>query len=134
MTHTPPSTSTPTKFPVRFAIADDTSAEAIASLLEALGYTPIRVVDGSARERLAWAVHQLGRRAKLTPRERDILTQVLYGHANAEIATRLGIRKPTVKWHMHNIFSKTGTGTREALLRLALQLDTSSPTDQTTGR
>jgi ATP/maltotriose-dependent transcriptional regulator MalT len=47
---------------------------------------------------------------------------VLQGASNREISETLEISKATVKWHMHNIFTKTGSRTREALLRDALQL------------
>lgn len=111
------------KIRVRFAVDDDEQANKISALLEALGYEAVRELDhGSAQNRMRWAVTRLTTKAKLTERERDILTRVLQGQLNAEIGEELGISKATVKWHMHNIFTKTGAATREALLREALQL------------
>lgn len=112
------------KLRVRFSVDDDEQASRISTLLEALGYEPVREVDReSPQTRLRWAVSRLSQQARLTERERDILTRVLHGRVNHEIAEELGISKATVKWHMHNVFTKTGAGTREALLRSALQLD-----------
>jgi DNA-binding CsgD family transcriptional regulator len=111
------------KVRVRFAVEDDEQANKITALLEALGYEVIREIEhGSAQTRLRWAVTRLSSRAKLTEREREILQRVLQGRHNGEIGEELGIRKATVKWHMHNIFTKTGARTREGLLREALQL------------
>ena len=112
-----------TKIRVRFSVDDDAHANKISALLEALGYEAVRELDhGSNQNRMRWAVTRLTNKAKLTERERDILTRVLHGQLNAEIGEELGISKATVKWHMHNIFTKTGAATREALLREALQL------------
>ena len=114
----------PDKTRVRFAVDDDEQASKITALLEALGYEPVRELDHNAPQtRLRWAVARLASTAKLTDRERDILDRVLQGRLNAEIGEELGISKATVKWHMHNIFTKTGASTREALLREALQLE-----------
>jgi DNA-binding CsgD family transcriptional regulator len=116
------------KIRVRFAVEDDEQANKITALLEALGYEAVRELDhGSPQTRLRWAVARLANAAKLTERERDILDRVLQGRLNTEIGEELGISKATVKWHMHNIFTKTGATTREALLREALQLGRARP-------
>jgi DNA-binding CsgD family transcriptional regulator len=116
------------KIRVRFAVDDDEHATKIIALLEALGYEAVRELDhGSPQTRLRWAVSRLVTAANLTERERDILDRVLQGRLNTEIGEELGISKATVKWHMHNIFTKTGATTREALLREALQLGRSGP-------
>jgi DNA-binding CsgD family transcriptional regulator len=116
------------KIRVRFAVEDDEQANKITALLEALGYEAVRELDhGSPQTRLRWAVARLANAAKLTDRERDILDRVLQGRLNSEIGEELGISKATVKWHMHNIFTKTGATTREALLREALQLGLPQP-------
>jgi DNA-binding CsgD family transcriptional regulator len=116
------------KIRVRFAVDDDEQANKIIALLEALGYEAVRELDhGSPQTRLRWAVTRLSGAANLTERERDILDRVLQGRLNSEIGEELGISKATVKWHMHNIFTKTGATTREALLREALQLGRSGP-------
>jgi len=116
------------KIRVRFAVESDEQAVKITALLEALGYRAQRELDqGPGPLRLRWAVSRLVEQARLTEREREILTLVLHGDVNGEISEALGISKATVKWHMHNIFTKTGASSREALLREALQLDGSAP-------
>ncbi|PRQ09593.1 helix-turn-helix domain-containing protein [Enhygromyxa salina] len=111
------------KIRVRFLVEGDEQANKITALLEALGYEAIREIDqDSPQTRLRWAVTRLASSAQLTDREVSILDRVLQGCGNAEIGDELEISKATVKWHMHNIFTKTGAKTREALLREALQL------------
>jgi len=119
--------TSPDKIRIRFSVDDDAQAQKITALLEALGYSAIRELNqGSPDSRLRWAVTRLTNSAKLTPREHEVLGRVLHGRFNADISADLGISKATVKWHMHNIFTKTGAGTREALLREALQLGEST--------
>lgn len=108
---------------VYIRVAHDDDASRISAVLEALGYSVLRQLDeGDGPHRLRWAVNRLARRHKLTSREQDILELVLEGKTNAHIGRALDISRATVKWHMHNVFAKTNTGTRESLLRLALQL------------
>ncbi|EDM75068.1 probable response regulator transcription regulator protein [Plesiocystis pacifica SIR-1] len=108
---------------VRIWVERDEDASRISAVLEALGYTVLRELEeGDGPARLRWAVNRLCHRHKLTARERDVLERVLAGRNNEQIGKDLEISRATVKWHMHNIFAKTNTGNREALLRLALQL------------
>jgi len=62
-----------------------------------------------------------GRRARqaygLTPRELQIVSAVVAGYANKEIAEHFKISEDTVKHHLSNIFDKLGVSTR---LELAL--------------
>jgi two-component system, NarL family, nitrate/nitrite response regulator NarL len=53
----------------------------------------------------------------LTPRELEIVTLVVAGYSNPEIAQRCSISEQTVKHHMSNIFDKLGVSNR---LELAL--------------
>jgi len=53
----------------------------------------------------------------LTPRELEIVTMVVAGYSNPEIATRCSISEQTVKHHLTNIFNKLGVSNR---LELAL--------------
>src|SRR5690606_20419809 len=111
------------KIRVRFAVERDEQAAKITALLEALGYEVVRdLAPDSPQTRLRWAVTRLKSKATLTEREADILALVLQGRSNGEIGNELEISKATVKWHMHNVFTKTGTSTREPLLPEALQL------------
>lgn len=116
---------------VHIRVAHDDDATRISAVLEALGYSVLRQLDeGDGPQRLRWAVTRLARRHKLTSREQDILELVLEGRTNTQIGRMLDISRATVKWHMHNVFAKTNTGTRESLLRLALQLGGSEPIEQ----
>ena len=53
----------------------------------------------------------------LTPRELEIISAVVAGYANREIAEHFKISEDTVKHHLSNIFDKLGVSTR---LELAL--------------
>jgi LuxR family maltose regulon positive regulatory protein len=56
---------------------------------------------------------------QLTDRERDMLAYLDAGLSNREIGDRLGIQIPTVKWHLHNLFSKIGVRNRSSAVRFA---------------
>jgi len=57
------------------------------------------------------------RRYGLTPRELEIISAVVAGYANKEVAEHFKISEDTVKHHLSNIFDKLGVSTR---LELAL--------------
>ncbi len=54
----------------------------------------------------------------LTEREGDIITHIITGKSNKEIATLLFIEEGTVKNHLYNIFAKTNVKSRLALSSL----------------
>jgi len=53
----------------------------------------------------------------LTPRELEIVANIVAGHSNREIARQLSISEDTVKNHLTNVFDKVGVSSR---LELAL--------------
>ncbi|MEO0032305.1 MAG: hypothetical protein RIS94_2063 [Pseudomonadota bacterium] len=55
----------------------------------------------------------------LTERETTILGFLDRGLSNQEIADRLGITVPTVKWHLHNLFTKIAVRNRSSAVRFA---------------
>lgn len=57
----------------------------------------------------------------LTPRETEIVGELLKGKTNREIAETLFISEMTVKKHMANIFAKVGVSNRQALIVLLHQ-------------
>ena len=57
----------------------------------------------------------------LTERQREIVTAVVDGLNNREIAERLRISEHTVKHHLTQVFNKTGVSTRLELALLATQ-------------
>jgi DNA-binding NarL/FixJ family response regulator len=56
----------------------------------------------------------------LTTREQEVVTWVVEGMTNKEIASRLGISEKTVKTHLQNIFRKLRVSRRVQLLRFRL--------------
>jgi DNA-binding NarL/FixJ family response regulator len=64
----------------------------------------------------------------LTPREHEVLQQILEGKSNKEIAGALGISEQTVPVHVKNLLNKLGVGSRteavtQGLRRGLLHLD-----------
>lgn len=59
--------------------------------------------------------------ARLTPRERDILTLIAQGLTNQEICDRLWLSMPTVKTHIGNLLAKTNSRDRVQLVLFALR-------------
>lgn len=51
----------------------------------------------------------------LTPREMDVLRQLVSGKSDAEIASELNCAVPTVKHHIKQLFLKTGFENRTQL-------------------
>jgi two-component system, NarL family, nitrate/nitrite response regulator NarL len=61
------------------------------------------------------------RRARLTERERRVLSFIFEGLANKEIGDRLQISESAVKGCLQQLFAKTGVRTRSQLVRIALE-------------
>lgn len=59
------------------------------------------------------------RLAMLTPREREVMTQVVAGRLNKQIAGEIGIVEKTVKLHRGNMMRKLGVRSVADLVRLA---------------
>ena len=78
-------------------------------------------------ERVTSGIHGRGhspdseRSASLTDRERDIVTLIMKGLKNKDIAEQLHISDITVRHHLTNIFVKLGVPNRQKLLLLAHQ-------------
>lgn len=118
------STAVESRPEVIIRVEADADAARISAVLEACGFSVVRELDeGEALPRLAWAVEKLSTRFGLTEREVEILSGVLEGFDNKSIAQTLGISSATAKWHLSNVFKKTGSKNRESLLRVALQID-----------
>jgi len=58
---------------------------------------------------------------RFTAREHAVLSGVLEGLANKEIAARLGVSESSIKATLQQVFSKTGARTRSQLVRIALE-------------
>lgn len=58
----------------------------------------------------------------LTDRENDILSHIIMGHSNKEIAAKLFISENTIKKHINNIYSKLGVKRRTQAISKAKEL------------
>lgn len=58
---------------------------------------------------------------ELTPREFDVLEQIVYGKSNKEIATELEISEATVKTHINSMLGKLGVTDRTQAATAAIQ-------------
>ncbi|MCE1251571.1 MAG: response regulator [Comamonadaceae bacterium] len=65
--------------------------------------------------------------ACLSPREREVLGELIQGHYNKTIAEHLGITARTVEFHRANIFEKMGV---ESAIELAHQLGRLTPMEK----
>ena len=59
--------------------------------------------------------------ADLTDREREILALMVEGKSNSEISKSIFITQATVKYHVSNILSKLGVGSRTEAVVLAIK-------------
>jgi two-component system NarL family response regulator len=58
---------------------------------------------------------------ELTPREFDVLEQIVFGKSNKEIATELEILEATVKTHINSLLGKLGVTDRTQAATAAIQ-------------
>jgi DNA-binding NarL/FixJ family response regulator len=57
----------------------------------------------------------------LTARELDVLSQLVKGHSNKEIARALGLGDVTIGLHLRSIYRKLGVKSRTQAVRLAIR-------------
>ena len=79
-------------------------------------------IDSAAAQALVASTNEsptLGN--ELTTREREILTLLVAGKTNKEIAGQLSLSEGTVRFHVSNILSKMGASNRTEAVSLALQ-------------
>jgi len=84
----------------------------------------IRKVHGGSRRIPTQVAERLAERmgtSDLTGRETEVLEQIVAGHSNKVIATRLNISEATVKSHINSILSKLGVSDRTQAATTALQ-------------
>jgi PAS domain S-box-containing protein len=60
---------------------------------------------------------------KLTPREREVMSMVVEGQLNKEIAAKTGVTERTIKFHRHQIMERMQAGSLAELVRMAERLD-----------
>ena len=87
--------------------------------------TAIRAVSAGGKY-LSYAVRHLADEVTahpgLTVRELEVLTWIVRGHSNSQIASELGVVEDTVKSHVKNILMKLGVSSRSKAVALGLQL------------
>jgi two-component system, NarL family, nitrate/nitrite response regulator NarL len=71
------------------------------------------------RDLMASAAQPARGRAALTPREREVLTRVVTGCTNKDIAREFSVSEETVKHHLTRIFDKVGAANRVELAMVA---------------
>ncbi|MFF2550116.1 response regulator [Nocardia sp. NPDC058058] len=114
-----------------FLVKDASPAELLAGIHRAAAgeqaFTPEilqRVVEAAVQARTTPAPPSTGPNpmSGLTPRETEVLALLADGLGNAEIAVRLHVGVTTVKTHITNLLSKTGTANRLQLALLGARL------------
>jgi FixJ family two-component response regulator len=85
-------------------------------------------MDAHARETLAELATIEAKIATLTPREREVLSHVVAGRLNKQIAGDLGTVEKTVKVHRGRMMEKLGVRTVADLVRLAEKAGISAAT------
>jgi RNA polymerase sigma factor (sigma-70 family) len=78
--------------------------------------------DRSTREQRAKNEELHTRYDSLTPREREVMTLVVAGLLNKQIAGELGTSETTVKNHRHQIMEKMGADSLAELVKMAYKL------------
>jgi len=82
--------------------------------------------DAEARQKHAELVAIEAKIATLTPREREVLSHVVAGRLNKQIASELGTVEKTIKVHRGRMMEKLGVRTVADLVRLAEKAGISS--------
>jgi two-component system, NarL family, response regulator NreC len=104
-----------------YALKQSTSAELLTAIRTvAAGRTWLDPeVSSSLVGRFARG-HAVQPPRELSPRETEVMRLIAWGHANKEIASRLGLSVKTVEVHKANGMRKLGLTSRLDLVRLAL--------------
>jgi FixJ family two-component response regulator len=86
-------------------------------LLEAI--VRAQEIDSNARQSRVELAHIHAKIATLTPREREVLSHVVAGRLNKQIAGDLGTVEKTIKVHRGRVMEKLGVRTVADLVRFA---------------
>ena len=100
-------------------VSQDTLLRAVDAAIEKDRLTRLRAAElARIRERLS----------ALTPREREVLTYVVAGRVNKQIAAVLGTVEKTIKVHRARVMQKMGVTSVAELVRLAGRVGVTGPT------
>ena len=81
------------------------------------------VLQSLGKETSPWLNGPLGRNLHVTSREIQIISAILRGGSNKDIAKQFGLSEDTVKHHLTHIFDKLGVCTRLELALFAMDYD-----------
>ena len=81
------------------------------------------VLQSLDRETSPWLSGPLGRHLHVTSREMQIISAILHGGRNKDIAKQFGLSEDTVKHHLTHIFDKLGVCTRLELALFAMDYE-----------
>jgi two-component system response regulator DctR len=95
--------------------------ELVDRVQQALTVASAAVKDDSETRRLRQAL------ASLSPREREVLDELIRGHYNKNIADHLGITPRTVEFHRAHIFEKMGVNSAVELAHKLGRLEPMNP-------
>jgi FixJ family two-component response regulator len=84
-----------------------------------------QAIEGNhaARDEFAKLAVVRGHYEMLTPREREVMTRVVAGMLNKQVAADLGTSEKTIKFHRAHIMQKMRAGSVAELVRLAARLE-----------
>lgn len=104
-------------------ISGNALINALRLVLAGEKYLPSFMLSEAAEEP---AMHEGGRSLEktpldtLSPREREILSLLIEGRTNKDIARRLDLQEITIKIHLRNVYRKIGAVNRAQAVRIAL--------------
>lgn len=104
----------------RGLVLKEAAAETILKAIHCVLFGELWFDRQTMAESLLEALEKPQRKFGLTPREMEIVHELLTGAANKEIGAKFGISEETVKRHLSNIFDKVGVSTRLELSLFAL--------------
>ena len=99
-------------------------SDLLSAVNQALAMAAALQTEHAARARAESAL------AALTPRERQVLVQVVAGRLNKQIAADLGTGEKTVKYHRGNLMKKLGVRSVPQLVRLVQHAGITTPASE----